>query len=210
MGKRGTVGTPVKVAMTTWVRVLCCRRKASGRYDSAPSSHPGARSRRCINEHAAQPPTAHGYILRRQPSRANRIPLRAGKRRGNPRRSKRSALLPSRLPRQCFGAGERTATGWRLGTSTPRCSLGRVSARILDTDKSSGGRVVAGYTPEWWNGDIADAIRRARLVMADANEVRLASMECRHRAAVLCKEAEHLRAASSTRRASTLHGTGSP
>jgi hypothetical protein len=29
--KRGTVSAPVKVAMMTWVRVLCCRRKQTGR-----------------------------------------------------------------------------------------------------------------------------------------------------------------------------------
>jgi len=57
------------------------------------------------------------------------------------------------------------------------------------------------YTPEWRNkGDIADAIRhairRARLVMVDAHEVRRASIECRHRAAVLCDEAQSLHAES--------------
>jgi hypothetical protein len=51
------------------------------------------------------------------------------------------------------------------------------------------------YTPEWRNqGDIADAIRRARLVTVDAHEVRRASIECRHRAAVLRDEAQSLRA----------------
>jgi hypothetical protein len=53
------------------------------------------------------------------------------------------------------------------------------------------------YTPEWRkNGEIADAVRRARLVMVAAHEVRRASIECRHRAAVLRDEAQSLRAAS--------------
>lgn len=51
-------------------------------------------------------------------------------------------------------------------------------------------------TLEWPNKeDIADPIRRARLVMVDAHEVRLASIKCRHQAAVLRKEAERLRTA---------------
>jgi hypothetical protein len=45
-------------------------------------------------------------------------------------------------------------------------------------------------------GELADAIRRARLVMVVAREVRLTSIECRHRAAVLCDKAESLRKAS--------------
>jgi hypothetical protein len=68
--------------------------------------------------------------------------------------------------------------------------------------------VMESYTPEWRKmSDIADTIRRARLVMADAQEVRLTSFECRHRAAVLCQEAERLRAG---RGASMLHGTKQP
>ncbi len=54
------------------------------------------------------------------------------------------------------------------------------------------------YTPEWPNkkdSDIADTIRRAHLVMVDAHEVRLVSIERRHRAAVLRIEAERLRTA---------------
>jgi uncharacterized protein (DUF427 family) len=42
------------------------------------------------------------------------------------------------------------------------------------------------YTPEWWNkGELADIVRRSRLVTVEANGVYLASIECRHRAAVL-------------------------
>ena len=69
------------------------------------------------------------------------------------------------------------------------------------------------YTPEWRTmTEISDAIRRARLVVLDANEVRLTSIEYRHRAAVLRKEAQRLRQASSAGRTSTttLHGTSSP
>jgi hypothetical protein len=69
------------------------------------------------------------------------------------------------------------------------------------------------YTPEWRTmTEIPDAIRRARLVVLDANEVRLISIEYRHRAAVLRKEAQRLRQASSASRTSTttLHGTSSP
>jgi hypothetical protein len=55
------------------------------------------------------------------------------------------------------------------------------------------------YTPEWPNKrDIVEAIRLARLVMVDANEVRQTSIECRRRAAALCKDAQRVRAASST------------
>ena len=64
------------------------------------------------------------------------------------------------------------------------------------------------YTPEWWNkGELADIVRRSRLVTVEANGVYLASIECRHRAAVLCQEAERLRAG---RGASMLHGTKQP
>jgi hypothetical protein len=60
--------------------------------------------------HAAQSATgAHGHVLWRQPSRANRIPLRAGKRCRSLQRPKRSALLPSRLPRQYCDSGQRAA-----------------------------------------------------------------------------------------------------
>jgi hypothetical protein len=53
------------------------------------------------------------------------------------------------------------------------------------------------YTPGWRNkGDIADAIRGARLVMVEVHEVVRASIECRHRATVLCDEAQSLRAES--------------
>jgi hypothetical protein len=53
------------------------------------------------------------------------------------------------------------------------------------------------YTPEWRNkGDIADAVRRARLMMLDAHELRRASIECRHRAAVLRDQAQSLRVES--------------
>jgi len=53
------------------------------------------------------------------------------------------------------------------------------------------------YTPGWRNkGDIADAIRGARLVIVDAHELRRTSIECRHRATVLCDEATSLRAES--------------
>ena len=51
------------------------------------------------------------------------------------------------------------------------------------------------YAPEWLNmSDIADTIRRSRLVITDAQEVRLTSFECRDRAAVLRGEAQSLRA----------------
>jgi hypothetical protein len=51
------------------------------------------------------------------------------------------------------------------------------------------------YTPEWWNkGELADIVRRSRLVTVEANGVYLASIECRHRAAVLRDEAQSLRA----------------
>lgn len=51
------------------------------------------------------------------------------------------------------------------------------------------------YTPELRiDGEVADAVRRARLVMVEAQEVRLAAIECRHRAAVLRDEAQSLRA----------------
>jgi hypothetical protein len=47
------------------------------------------------------------------------------------------------------------------------------------------------YTPEWWNkGELADIVRRSRLVTVEANGVYLASIECRHRAAVLRDEAQ--------------------
>jgi hypothetical protein len=53
------------------------------------------------------------------------------------------------------------------------------------------------YTPGRRNkGDIADAIRGARLVMVEAHEVVRASIECRHRATVLCDEAQSPRAES--------------
>ena len=53
------------------------------------------------------------------------------------------------------------------------------------------------YTPEWRTmTEISDAIRRARLVMVDVQEVRLKAIECRHRATVLCDEATSLRAES--------------
>jgi hypothetical protein len=46
------------------------------------------------------------------------------------------------------------------------------------------------YAPEWWNkGELADIVRRSRLVTVEANGVYLASIECRHRAAVLRDEA---------------------
>jgi hypothetical protein len=42
------------------------------------------------------------------------------------------------------------------------------------------------YTPEWWNkGELADVVRRSRLVTVEAHGVYLESIECRHRAAVL-------------------------
>ena len=69
------------------------------------------------------------------------------------------------------------------------------------------------YMPEWRTvTEISDAIRRARLVVVDANEARLTSIEYRYRAAVLRKEAQRLRKASSAGRTSmtTLHGTTSP
>ena len=69
------------------------------------------------------------------------------------------------------------------------------------------------YTPEWRTmTEISDAIRRARLVVVDANEVRLTSIEYRDRAAVLRKEAQRFRQASSASRTSTttLHATSSP
>jgi hypothetical protein len=68
------------------------------------------------------------------------------------------------------------------------------------------------YTPEWRTmTELSDAIRRARRVVADANEVRLTSIGFRHRAAVLRKEAQRFRQASSASRTSTttLHGTSS-
>jgi hypothetical protein len=53
------------------------------------------------------------------------------------------------------------------------------------------------YTPGRRNkGDVADAIRGARLVMVEAHEVVRASIEWRHRATVLCDEAQSLRAES--------------
>lgn len=53
------------------------------------------------------------------------------------------------------------------------------------------------YTPEWWNkGELADVVRRSRLVTVEAHGVYLESMECRHRAAVLRDEAQGLRAES--------------
>jgi hypothetical protein len=53
------------------------------------------------------------------------------------------------------------------------------------------------YMPGWRNKvDIADAIRGARLVMVEAHEVVRASIECRHRATVLCDEGQSLRAES--------------
>ena len=69
------------------------------------------------------------------------------------------------------------------------------------------------YTPGWRAmTETSDAIWRARLVVVDANEVRLTSIEYRHRAAVLRKEAQRFRQASSASRTSTttLHGTSSP
>jgi len=53
------------------------------------------------------------------------------------------------------------------------------------------------YTPEWRNkADIADAIRRARPRLVDTDELRRASIEYRHRAAMLRDEAKRLRAES--------------
>ena len=53
------------------------------------------------------------------------------------------------------------------------------------------------HTPRWPDTrDVADLIRRSRLTVVDAQEVRLTSILCRHRAAVLCKDAERLRAKS--------------
>ena len=47
------------------------------------------------------------------------------------------------------------------------------------------------YTPEWWNkGELADVVRRSRLVTVEAHGVYLESIECRHRAAVLRDEAQ--------------------
>ena len=55
--------------------------------------------------------------------------------------------------------------------------------------------------PGWrTDDDITDAIRRARLVVVDAQEVRLASLECRHTAAVLRDEAQHLLTTGRSRR----------
>jgi Fe-S-cluster-containing hydrogenase component 2 len=67
---------------------------------------------------------------------------------------------------------------------------------------------MVGCTPQLRiSGEVADAVRRARLVMVEAHEVLRASIECRHRAAAPCREAERLRAGRGT---STLHGTRSP
>jgi hypothetical protein len=53
------------------------------------------------------------------------------------------------------------------------------------------------YTPEWRiHGELAAAGGRARLIMVNAYEVRRAAIECRRRAAVLCEEAQRLRAES--------------
>jgi hypothetical protein len=66
---------------------------------------------------------------------------------------------------------------------------------VLHTESVERGCVVEGYTPDWRSmSEIAETIRRARLVMVDAQEMRLTSLECRHRAAVLRAEAERLRA----------------
>ena len=51
--------------------------------------------------------------------------------------------------------------------------------------------------PEWYNApDVADTLVRARLVVIEANEMRLAAGECRRRAAVLRGEAQRLREAA--------------
>jgi len=65
---------------------------------------------------------------------------------------------------------------------------------------------------EWLNirETVVDTIRRAHLVVVDANEVRLTSIEYRYRAAALREEAEGLRAASSSTRTSRLHGIEPP
>ena len=52
---------------------------------------------------------------------------------------------------------------------------------VLHADKSNRGCVTENYTPGRRNkGDIADAIRRAPLLMVDAHEVRRRATECRH------------------------------
>ena len=89
--------------------------------------------RRIPSGHAAQTPTGvHGHVLWRQPSRANRVPLRAGRRCRNPQRPKRSALLPGRLPRQCCGYGQRAAR-WAPQAIVPsRNHIALVRVRIVD------------------------------------------------------------------------------
>jgi hypothetical protein len=72
--------------------------------------------------------------------------------------------------------------------------LGSTLGRVLHTDKSNGGCVMENYTPEWRNTGNIDAIQRARLLMVYAHEVRRTSIECRQQAAVLCDEAQSLRA----------------
>src|ERR1700747_569307 len=42
--KKGTVSAPVKVAMMTWVRVLCCRRKQTGRNNHRALIAPGCQT----------------------------------------------------------------------------------------------------------------------------------------------------------------------
>jgi hypothetical protein len=56
------------------------------------------------------------------------------------------------------------------------------------------------YLPEWWiTSELADAVRRARQAMVEAQETRRSSVACRQRAAVLREESRNLRTAIRSR-----------
>jgi len=98
----------------------------------------------------------------------------------------------------------RASANARLGKSGHKQLLAEARGGYSTQISQTGGCAMENCTPEWLNmSDIADTIRRSRLVITDAQEVRLTSLECRHRAAVLRGEAQSLRA---ERRAHSIRG----